>query len=170
VSGKPYDLHLLGTPTHEEEHLHYTDPAAAVIAFNQLACEARRPAILSIAGSFPGMVAEVVGVYSPSADAPAIKVRLGKARPAFTEPKTEVEPRESKAERLGEEDREDRMHAAVWYAKGFIDCIGGLSPFDYEDAAAFAQWHVETSYGDGFYPIPEQWATWSAQRRQETGL
>ena len=62
------------------------------------------------------------------------------------------------------------MHAASWYAKGFIDCIGALSPFDYEDAAAFAEWHADTSCGPAYYPIDKQWATWSAQRRQEKGL
>lgn len=157
----PYELHLLETPTLQSELYQWTDPVKAVLGYNRLACEARRPAVLTKGRTLDGEAAEIIASYSPSEDAPPIKVRLGKGRPAFAEPVVETN-----LGRFHRESRDERVHAAYWYARGFIDCIGALSPFDDTDAAKFADWHADTQ---GCNPIDEQWATWSAQRRQETG-
>lgn len=159
----PYELHLLETPAFRAEHYLWHDPVQAVLSYNRLALEARRPAVLTKGRTLEGEAAEIIATYSPSDSAPPIRVLLGTARPAFTEPL----PRETDLDRLHREGREERVHAANWYARGFIDCIGGLSPFDSADAAAFAEWHADSK---GYNPIGEQWATWSAQRRQEKGL
>lgn len=157
----PYELHLLETPAFRAERYLWHDPVQAVLSYNRLALEARRPAVLTKGRTIEGEAAEIIASYSPSEGAPPIRYRLTTAHPAFTE------PRETDLARIHREGREERVHAANWYARGFIDCIGGLSPFDSTDAAAFAEWHADS---EGFNPIDEQWATWSAQRRQEKGL
>jgi hypothetical protein len=157
----PYELHLLETPTLQSERYLWHDPVQAVLSYNRLALEARRPAVLTKGRTLEGEAAEIIATYSPSDSAPPIRYRLTTAQPAFTE------PRETDLDRLHRKGREERVHAANWYARGFIDCIGGLSPFDSVDAAAFAEWHADS---EGYNPIDEQWATWSAQRRQEKGL
>jgi len=126
----PYELHLLETPTLQSELYQWTDPVKAVLGYNRLACEARRPAVLTKGRTLDGEAAEIIASYSPSEGAPPIRVRLGKAEPAFPR-----KQREADLVRLHREGREERGHAANWYARGFIDCIGGLSPFDSVDAA-----------------------------------
>jgi len=158
----PYELHLLETPAFRAEHYLWHDPVQAVLSYNRLALEVRRPAVLTKGRTLEGEAAEIIATYSPSNSAPPIGVLLGTARPAFT-----GKQRETDLTRLHREGREERVHAANWYARGFIDCIGALSPFDDRDAAAFAEWHADSK---GYNPIDEQWATWSAQRRQEKGL
>ena len=158
----PYELHLLETPAFRAEHYLWHDPVQAVLSYNRLALEARRPAVLMKGRTLEGEAAEIIATYSPSEDAPPIRVRLGKAEPAFPR-----EQREADLARIHREGRKERVYAAFWYARGFIDCIGALSPFDDRDAAAFAEWHADS---EGYNPIDEQWETWSAQRRQEKGL
>ncbi len=158
----PYELHLLETPTLQSERYLWHDPVQAVLSYNRLALEARRPAVLTKGRTLEGEAAEIIASYSPSEGAPPIRYGLTTAQPAF--------PRKQRGAdlvRLHREGREERVHAANWYARGFIDCIGALSPFDDRDAAAFADWHADS---EGYNPIDEQWATWSAQRRQEKGL
>lgn len=158
----PYELHLLETPTLQSERYLWHDPVQAVLSYNRLALEARRPAVLTKGHTLEGEAAEIIASYSPSEGAPPIRYGLTTAQPAFPR-----KQREADLVRLHREGREERVHAANWYARGFIDCIGALSPFDDRDAAAFADWHADS---EGYNPIDEQWATWSAQRRQEKGL
>jgi hypothetical protein len=186
-----YDLHVLATDTEPEERYEFTDAAAAVIGYNRLACERRRRAVLTKTGHLPDMEPEIVGSYIPDDDAPpislpagrlpldpwapnsprSIMVRLGDPQPAFPREQTAREDADETLVQQGLRRQTDQMRAAAyWYAKGFIDCVGGLSPFGDEDATAFADWHVETAFGRNLIrPITEQWATWSAQRREEIG-
>ncbi len=154
----PYELHLLETPAFRAERYLWHDPVQAVLSYNRLALEARRPAVLTKGRTLEGEAAEIIASYSPSDSAPPIRYRLTTAQPAFTEPRT------------ARDDGTDRRFGALWYAYGFIDCIGGLSPFDREDAIAFADWHETESVKPGHHPIAKSWEKWSAQRRQEKGL
>lgn len=189
-----YDLHILGTPTEPAERYEFDDPAKAVIGYNRLACERRRRAVLSKAGHLPGMEAEIIGSYIPDPDAPPIvhlvagsgapwaevsgrpiMVRLGDPQPAFPREQAEREERdETPAQQRERRARNEMEQAAYWYARGVIDCIGGLSPFDNDDAAAFSLWHAETASASwhakrDVLGIAEQWAAWSARRREEIG-
>lgn len=187
-----YDLHVLGTPTEPEERYEFDDPAAAVIAYNRLACERRRRAVLSKSGHLPDMEAEIVDAYFPSPDAPPIYshstqswvapadcrpigVTLGEAQPAFPREQAAREERDETPAQQRERRRRNEMEqAAYWYAKGFIDCVGGLSPFDNDDAAAFSLWHAETAWTAWtgraqVLGIADNWAIWSARRREEIG-
>lgn len=54
---------------------------------------------------------------------------------------------------------------ALYYAKGFVACVGALSPFDPQsDPQSFADWYIAQSE----YPnIGQAWGVWTEQRRKE---
>lgn len=190
-----YDLHILGTDTEPDERYEYDDAAAATIGFYRLACKRKRRGVLSKSGHLPDFGADIIASYIPSDDDAAVSravssridnswvekrerpimVTLGDPQPAFPR---EQAARED-ADETPEQQRQRRMQneleqAAYWYAKGFIDCVGGLSPYSNDDAAAFSIWHAETAQaawmsGREVLGITDQWATWSAKRREETG-
>ena len=180
-----YDLHLLGTETEPEAHYLYTDPAAAVIGYNRLALEQRRAAVLTRAGNLPGMEPEVVGSYTPDPDAPPIvhlvagsgqpwakvsgrpiMVQMGDPEPAF--PREQAAREEAGMSAPHMDITRSMRHAAEWYAIGFIDAVGALSPYDREaDPQAFATFHAATA--EIQQSVAKSWEIWSAMRREETG-
>lgn len=191
--GGEYAVHVLGTETEPEVVKGFgRDGMKASIFYFRNGILAQRRSIFFFDGALPGMEKEVIDSYVPPEGAPvhrgALMVTLGDPEPAFPretamraeaagvapvnqrEKADREDADETDVERNLREERDDRRHAAQWYAKGVIDGLGALSPFTRDDANEFADWHVETSFGDaGFYPIPAQWKTWSERRREETG-
>lgn len=162
-----YDLHILGDGIQPEERHYYDDPAKAVIAFNRLACERRRRAVLSKTGHLPGLEAEIVGSYVPEDDAPPIRVRAREEQPAFPREQERVD--QTGARYIASSSTGGIRHAARWYAYGMIDALGPLSPFDRErDAAAFASYHAALT-NETRQSVMDSWVSYSEQRREVTG-
>lgn len=176
--GGTYAVHLLGTDTEEGVLKDFgSDGMKASLFYTRYAIFAQRRAVLFFDGHLPGMDREVIDSYVPPEGGKvhrgALMVRLGDPQPAWMNPAERAaleDADETEGERNVRQAQSERRAAALWYAKGFIDCVGGLSPYSDEDASAFADWHSKvTETESGFFPIPRQWERWSAQRREETG-
>lgn len=157
-----YDLHVLADGVLPEERYTYDDPAKAVIAFNRLACERRRRAVLSKTGHLPGLEAEIVASYVPEDDAPPV-TPIRRDDPFVVEADGGV--------RFTENMLSSIANAARWYAYGIIDGLGALSPFRREeDAQEFSAYHRGKAERGKTDSVMESWAEWSAVVRQERGL
>ena len=172
-----YLVHLLGDDEHKEEVLHFlNDGLKASMAYVQRGVLAQRAAVLMFDDQLPDTSPDIIATYTPEEGAPVrrgaqFSWHLGDPVPAFPREQAAREDADETEQRRNlRKGNDDRRHAAYWYARGFIECVGPLSPFGEGDAVAFADWHVETANdGDRIRGITQQWAEWTAQRRKETG-